>query len=217
MNSYDKIMKQLDDYSSELKRYVEDKKRELNAEGKSKAQKLYIRTEAAIEIVKEKIKEKIDFSSDNDELQETLKRIENKVLEIINYTKGKIDEIKPIKKDDSKEENEESKAITEDDILKLKDEICAFEDKSSYTCGISQETYDELKKDHVFDRLCSSLNKVLDEAIYIGKEIHNRTKAYLNKPETKQKINKVKTKIVKVAELGLKKLKEVLKVEEELK
>lgn len=192
MSRIDDSIKKMNDFIEDIEKEVISHSINLGEEGKKQVRELADKTILTINNSINKLNEMKEKISDDSQLDNFLERLELKCKDVADFTKAKIDEIKP---------------ATQENINELKADLeKGFDDfKKEY-----EDTKKDIKKETVsaYQKLLENEN--IKSAIKLAEAAKDKIVEFYNDPRTQKAINQAKLKTIELAEKGLDGLKEIL-------
>ena len=188
MTRIDETINKMQGFIKELEDETTKHIASLSEDGKAKAKEFKDRTISTINSSIDKLNSMKSSITDENELEDFLNRLEAKCKDVTDFTKVKINEIKPIVQDNLKEIKE--------DIEKGFDD---FKEDLNETKNEATNTFDKLLE-----------NENIKNAIKLAKSAKDKAVEFYNDPKTQKAINEAKLKAIELADKGLDKLKEAL-------
>lgn len=188
MSRIEESITKLQNYINDVEVKAKEQINNVEDDRKTQIEAVANKTISTIKNSIEKLESMKTQSFDENELEDFLNRLDEKCKDVCEYTKKKIEAIKPAVK--------VSLADLKDELDKGFDEI---KKDGEIFCFKAEETYDKLKE-----------NENVKKAIELAKAAKEKAIEFYNKPETQEAINNAKLKIIDVAEKGLDTLKVIL-------
>lgn len=173
----------------------------LDDEGRLQARTLADKTVSTINGSINKLLDMKETVNDENDLEDFLNRLEGKCKDVADFTVSKINEIKPIVKEDV----QDLKNDLEKDFDEFKKDLEGIKIAAQRAIGI------EKKEKTNYDKLFE--NEYVRNAIKLAKYTKDKAVEFYNDPKTQKAINEAKLEVIHLAEKGLDKLKVLLEDE----
>lgn len=198
-------MSRIDETNKQMEAFIQTIKAEalkhsvlLEEDGKNQVNEIANKTIDTINNSISKLVSMKESVSDDNQLEDFLNRLENKCKDVTDFTITKINEIKPIKR--------VNLADLQNDLEKNFDDFKKdLEDDSKEASTIKIE---DSNNDSYFDKFLENEN--VQSAIKLVNAAKEKAIEFYNDPKTQKAINEAKLKTIEIAEKGLDSLKTLL-------
>lgn len=188
MSRIDESIAKMEGFIKEIEEETINHSINLAEDSKKQVQEIANRTISTINNSIAKLNEMKKTVEDDSQLEDFLNRLEFKCKDVTDFTKEKIEEIKPIIKDNL--------ADLKNDLEKGFDD---FKKDFNETKKTSESSFDKLLE-----------NENIKAAIKLAKDAKDKAIEFYNDPRTQKAINQAKLKAIELAEKGLDELKVLL-------